>query len=353
MKIVAPIRQLDEIAPLARAGAHELYCGVTPREWAARFRGASANRRPGGNLPSLAALAEAVEIAHRNGVQLSLVLNAQHYSVAQIECAVEIARSHADMGGDAVIASDPGLILALAEALPGLRIHVSSVATCRNAEGARLYRELGARRLILPRDITLDEAAEIAAEVPNMEIEAFVLNDGCVYEEGSCNTLHLPGALGGPICLDRYAYDHRHRDGRPLSPALAARLRDNDEAYRRWLWYRFSCGFSTTAAGMPFGPCGLCAIPAFGRGGLHALKIAGREGPPERKLASVRMVRQILDAHERGQSPAAVAALARGLRPSHAHCATGFMCYYPELAGTAQDAGHEAATTPAAPVVTD
>ena len=57
MKIVAPIRQLDEIAALARAGANELYCGVTPREWAERFGGASANRRPGGNLPSLAALA--------------------------------------------------------------------------------------------------------------------------------------------------------------------------------------------------------------------------------------------------------------------------------------------------------
>jgi len=99
-----------------------------------------------------------------------------------------------------------------------------------------------------------------------------------------------------------------------------------------------SCGFTTTAEGMPFGPCGLCAIPALGRGGVHALKIAGREGPPERKLASVRMVRQILDAHERGESPAAVMARARELRPSHEHCATGFMCYYPEVVGEAERA---------------
>jgi len=141
MKIVAPIRQLDEIAALARAGADELYCGVTPREWAERFGGASANRRPGGNLPSLAALAEAVALAHRNGVQLSLVLNAQQYSVEQIEFALAIAHRYVDMGGDAVTASAPGLLLALAEAEPELRIHVSSVATCRNADGARLYRE--------------------------------------------------------------------------------------------------------------------------------------------------------------------------------------------------------------------
>ena len=59
-------------------------------------------------------------------LQLALVLNAQQYSVEQIEFACAIAHAYADMGGDAVIASDPGLILALAEAVPGLRIQSSA-----------------------------------------------------------------------------------------------------------------------------------------------------------------------------------------------------------------------------------
>ncbi|MDT3672403.1 MAG: U32 family peptidase [Aromatoleum sp.] len=331
MKIVAPTSRVAEIEQLALAGANELYCGIVPREWIGRFHAVTANRRPSGNLGDYDELARAVEAAHAHGASLSLVLNAQHYSAAHAEAAAEIAGRFVELGGDALIVSDLGLLSVLAAQLPGTRIHVSSVATCRNAGAARLCRDLGARRLILPRDVTLDEAASIARDVPDIEIEAFILNDGCVFEEGACNTIHLPGRLGGPICLDRYARHHRHRDGRDLSPRLQARLEKNDEAYRKWLWYRFSCGFSTTESGMPFGPCGLCAVPALRRGGIAAVKIAGREAPTARKVASVTMVRTIVDRVTAGASDAEVGDFAMRMRPSVEHCRTGYMCYYPEV----------------------
>lgn len=331
MRIVAPVSRVAEVAVLAAAGATELYCGLVPPDWRGRFQSISANRRPSGNLASYADLAEAVRSAHAHAAALSLVLNAQHYAAAQIEAAEEIAGRFADLGGDALIVSDLGLVERLATRFPALRVHVSSVATCRNAAAARLCQALGARRLILPRDVTLAEATAIAEEVPDIEIEAFVLNDGCIFEEGSCHTIHLPGQLGGPICLDRYRFRHRRRDGGELSARLAARLQENDEAYERWLWYRFSCGFSTTPEGLPFGPCGLCALPALRRGRVAAVKIAGREAPTARKLASVRMVRSVLDRVCAGADAAAVRAFATRLRPSEAHCATGHMCYYPEV----------------------
>ncbi len=331
MKIVAPVSRLAEIEPLAQAGANEFYCGVVPPEWLGRFHALNANRRPSGNLASYADLASAIERTHAQGATLSLVLNAQHYSGAQAEAAMELAQRFADLGGDSLIVSDLGMLLRLAERLPALRLHVSSVATCRNAAAARLCRELGARRLILPRDVTLAEATAIADEVPDIEIEAFVLNDGCIFEEGACHTIHLPGQLGGPICLDRYQYVYRHRNGRAISARLGARLEENDEAYERWLWYRFSCGFSTTPEGLPYGPCGLCAVPVLRRGKVAAIKIAGREAPTARKLASVQMVKSVVDRVLGGESDAAVRHFAINLRPSEAHCATGFMCYYPEV----------------------
>ncbi len=331
MNIVAPISRVAEIEPLAAAGAEEFYCGVVPQEWIGRFHALNANRRPSGNLGSYEDLARAVDAAHANGCTLSLVLNAQQYSAAQADAATEIAHRFADMGGDALIVSDLGLVAVLGEQLAQTRIHVSSVATCRNAGAARFCRDLGAKRLILPRDVTLVEACSIAAEVPEIEIEAFVLNDGCVFEEGACHTIHLPGQLGGPICLDNYAYEYHHRNGRPLSPRLEARLQENDAAYAKWLWYRFSCGFSTTANGLPFGPCGLCAVPAMRRGGLAAVKIAGREAPTARKIASVGMVRAIVDRVVQGASDRAVMDYAMHMRPSEQHCATGYMCYYPEV----------------------
>jgi hypothetical protein len=331
MRIVAPVSRVAEIAPLAQAGASELYCGLLPPEWLGRFHALNANRRPSGNLTRYEDLAAAVEQAHAHGATLSLVLNAQHYSAAQAEAAVQVAQRFADLGGDALIVSDLGLVQLLAARFPALRVHVSSVATCRNAAAARLCHELGARRLILPRDVTLAEAVGIAAAVPEMEVEAFVLNDGCIFEEGACHTIHLPGQLGGPICLDRYQYSYRRRDGRELSSRLAARLRENDAEYERWLWYRFSCGFSTTPQGLPFGPCGLCAVPALQRGRAAAVKIAGREAPTARKLASVTMVRTVLERLAAGASDAEVCDCAMRLRPSLEHCATGYMCYYPEV----------------------
>lgn len=331
MKIVAPISRVEEAEILADAGAEELYCGVLPREWVGKFGIANANRRPTGNLGGYAELEQAVSAAHRAGAALSLVMNAQQYAGGQAEAAVELARRFVDMGGNALIMSDLGLIQVLASTLPGVRIHVSSVATCRNTHAARLSHALGAKRVILPRDVTIAEACEIAREAPDVEVEAFILNDGCVFEEGACHTIHLPNQLGGPICLDRYQHRYRHRQGKRIGAALRAKIIENDEAYQKWLWYRFSCGFTTTPAGMPYGPCGLCAIPALLRGGVTAVKIAGREGPTSRKLASVKMVRQILDAAQSGLSDEAVMDAAKDLRPSHEHCATGFMCYYPEV----------------------
>ncbi len=123
---------------LAEAGATELYCGLVPPDWRGRFQSISANRRPSGNLASYADLAEAVRSAHAHAAALSLVLNAQHYAAAQIEAAEEIAGRFADLGGDALIVSDLGLVERLATRFPALRVHVSSVATCRNAAAARL-----------------------------------------------------------------------------------------------------------------------------------------------------------------------------------------------------------------------
>jgi collagenase-like PrtC family protease len=331
VRIVAPISRVAEIEPVARAGANELYCGILPRQWVGRFSAANANRRPSGNLADFAELESAVSAAHALGCTLALVLNAQQYSTEQEAAAVDIARTFLAMGGDALIIGDIGLMEAVAEAAPSARIHVSSVATCRNASGVRFYRAIGATRVILPRDVTVSEAVEIAAEVPDVEIEAFVLNDGCVFEEGACNTIHLPRNLGGPICLDRYRYAYRRRDGRALSESLQRQLAETDREYEKWLWYRFSCGFSTTPQGQPYGPCGLCALPRFFAGGLKAVKIAGREGPTARKVASVAMVKQIVDATGAGLEPRAIAEIARNLRPSPEHCALGYMCYYPEV----------------------
>jgi U32 family peptidase len=320
MKIVAPIVNVGEIEVLANAGANEFYCGFVPDDWGTRFRAANLNQRPSDNFCSYAELAQAVRVAHQCDCSLALVLNAQSYTDEQGDALVSIANSFLDMGGDALIVSDLALIAELYEHVPLRRIHISSVATCRTHSAAWFCKELGASRLILPRDVTIDEACEIASEVPGLEVETLILNDAW-----------MPRRLGGPIGMDNYANRCRRRSGGHSNESFVDRPRENDREYKKWLWSRFSCGLTTNEAGMPFGPCGLCALPALLSGGIAAVKIAGRAAPTARKQASVRMVRAVLDQIEAGERSKQVMRFAQALRPSVEHCRTGYMCNYPEV----------------------
>ena len=328
MKLVAPISAPEDVPVLARAGADEFYCGLVPREWQMRFGRSTLNRRMTGNLHTFGELELAVANAHALGKSISVACNAQSYPRDRWTDLLTTLDGIAAAGADALIIGDFALLATLAGRRLPLRIHLSSVASCHNAETAALAVDLGAVRVILPRHVTLAEMETMCGELPGLEIESFVLNDGCVFEEGSCHTLHLPGPLGGPICLDRYRYEYRRGDGAALAESEAGRLRANDEAWDQWLWHTFSCGFTVTPEGLPYGPCGLCAIPRLAAAGVHAVKIAGRESPLERRLRSVEVVRAVLD---RDGGEAQVAAFAQGLRKRPDLCQSGFMCYYREV----------------------
>lgn len=338
MKLVAPFSRVDEVVPLAEAGVDEFYCGVLPADWVDRFHSSGVNRRAFGNLSGYDELARAVELAHGMGRTVSLVLNAQHYTGEMVEALLVLAAKFADMGGHAAIIGDIGLLSLLAESKTSLRLHVSSLLSCRNGGAAALYGDLGAHRVVFPRDVTLAEMARVRQANPDLEFESFILNDGCVFEEGSCHTIHLPGRLGGPICLDKYTIGYRRADGLPVAAKAGQALAANDAAYQEWLWYRFGCGFSVTEDGLPFGPCGLCAIPFLAAHGIGAVKVAGREGALPRKLKSVELVRAVLDRCLAGEDSSAVRDFAQGARRRPDLCARGYMCYYREVLSPGFDA---------------
>lgn len=330
MKITAPISRVEEIALLAEAGADEFYCSVVPESWQKKFKTSAVSRRAFGNLPSFDDLQRAVIESHRLGKELHLVMNSQHYTGEQLTCLLELAKLFDSYKGDAVIVGDETLLALLGSHDFNFSIHVSSIASCRNSEAALFHQELGADRVIFPRDMKLAEIDAMVAANPKLEYEAFMLNDGCVYEEGSCHTIHLPGKLGGAICIDNYHSNDQRIDGKPLTKEEKESFTQNDKDYQQWLWYRFGNGFSISKNGLPFGPCGLCAIPKFVNSGVTSVKIAGRDAPTDRKIKSVQMVHQVREIFEKSGADDAKA-FARGLREQVEHCQTGYMCYYPEV----------------------
>lgn len=91
-----------------------------------------------------------------------------------------------DMGPDALIMSDPGLILMARETWPEMPLHLSVQANTLNAEAVRFWRQLGLTRVILSRELSLDEVEEIRQRCPDMELEVFVHGALCIAYSGRC-----------------------------------------------------------------------------------------------------------------------------------------------------------------------
>ncbi len=334
MKILAPLNGVEETEMLLANGAEELYCGMVPDEWVERYTGAVwLNRRSpvGGNLRTFADLGRVIEQAHRSAVPVFITLNAQTYTAGQLPLVVELARRYAgEAGADALIVSDPGLLMALAEENLSCALHLSSIAATLNSSAIQFFRSLGVRRVILPRSLTLPEIARIvAAAGPQMEIETFILNDGCIFEEGNCLTTHHHSV--GAFCtnLVKMSSETVKLSGNPWREGekeAAAKLLD-DFRRRIGVLTNSACSEQGTGAVLP-GPCGLCAIPFFERIGVASLKIVGREASAMRKLMSLRLVRSVVARQRAGASEQEVQEHAQSIRLAPARCVPGEMCYY-------------------------
>ena len=296
---------------MLEAGADEFFCGLTPPGWAARFGTAWANRRAAqsAGVPDLADFARIIAQAGERPVYVAL--NAPYYPDAAVDMLLAFGAELLGSGAAGLIVADLDLLLALVESGFGQQLHLSSLATCINAGSARFYRDLGIRRIILPRHLTLSEIEQIS--IPGLEFEAFLLNDGCVFEEGLCATTHAAGVF----CA---------LDGEGTEGVSSETL----ERYAFWKWTLNHSG-CRTGNGYPMGPCGLCAIPRLLAAGIASFKVVGREASLPRKAASVRIAAQALRLAKQGADPLDIRESVIALRGSPQMCEERHLCYYPDL----------------------
>ena len=90
-----------------------------------------------------------------------------------------------DMGPDALIMSDPGLIMLVRENFPDIDIHLSVQANAVNWATVKFWKQMGLTRVILSRELSIEEIAEIRQHVPDIELEIFVHGALCVCYSGS------------------------------------------------------------------------------------------------------------------------------------------------------------------------
>ena len=130
-------------------------------------------------------LAIGIDEAHRLGKAFFLATNVLPHN-RKIRTFIRDLAPIVAMQPDALIMADPGLILLAREAWPDMPIHLSVQANTVNYAAVRFWQGIGIRRIILSRELSLEEIAEIRQECPDMELEVFVHGALCIAYSGRC-----------------------------------------------------------------------------------------------------------------------------------------------------------------------
>ena len=126
-----------------------------------------------------------IDEAHAQGKKLYVVCNIQPHN-SKLKTFIRDLKPIVDMGPDALIMSDPGLIMMVREAFPEVVIHLSVQANAVNWATVKFWASQGVERVILSRELSLEEIEEIREHCPDTELEIFVHGALCMAYSGRC-----------------------------------------------------------------------------------------------------------------------------------------------------------------------
>ncbi len=173
-ELLAPAGSLKTLRYAFAYGADAVYAGQ-PR-YSLRVRN---------NEFDHANLALGIDEAHALGKRFYVVVNIAPHN-AKLKTFLKDLAPVVAMGPDALIMSDPGLIMLVRQHFPQMPVHLSVQANTVNWASVQFWQQLGLSRVILSRELSLEEIAEIRQQVPDMELEVFVHGALCMAYSGRC-----------------------------------------------------------------------------------------------------------------------------------------------------------------------
>jgi len=173
-EVLAPAGEETALAAALAAGADAVYFGLA--------EGFNARARAG-NF-SLETLPATVARIHRAGARAYLALNTLIFE-GELGFVERVVRHAAECGVDALIVQDPAVAVIARALCPALAVHASTQMTISSPEGARFAKSLGATRVVVPRELSVDEIRRFA-EGTDIELEVFIHGALCVAWSGQC-----------------------------------------------------------------------------------------------------------------------------------------------------------------------
>lgn len=174
-ELLAPAGNLRNLHYALAYGADAVYAGQ-PR-YSLRVRN--------NDFDKLTNLANAIEITHHAGKKFYLAVNILPHN-SKLKTFINDLNPIVALKPDGLIMADVGLIMLAREQWPDMAIHLSVQANTMNYAGVRFWQQLGLQRVILSRELSLDELAEIRQLCPDMELEVFVHGALCIAYSGRC-----------------------------------------------------------------------------------------------------------------------------------------------------------------------
>lgn len=181
IEILAPVGGMQHLEAAVRSGADAVYLG-----------GKGFNARRNAENFGETSLSDAVRYCHARGVNVHVTVNTLVMD-SEMEALGQELAAIAESGADAAIVQDFAVLRMLRELCPALELHASTQAVAHNADGAKFLRDLGYKRVVVARELSLKEIETIAGKV-DVDIEAFVHGALCTCLSGAC---YLSGMLGG------------------------------------------------------------------------------------------------------------------------------------------------------------
>ena len=257
-ELLSPVGDFNCLKAAVQNGADSVYFGAnlfSARAFATNF--------------DLEELQKAIQYAKIRGVKTHLTLNTL-IKDSEFENALFLAKRAYEFGIDAIIVQDLGLALKLIKLFPDLPIHASTQMTVHNLNGALELQKLGFKRVVLSRELSLNEIEYISKNA-DIEVECFIHGALCISYSGQCLFSSMLGGRSG-------------NRGKCAGPCrLPFSLLENNRT--------INSGYLLSTRDL----CALDFIPSLIKAGVKCFKIEGRMKSPEYAATVTRIYRKYID----------------------------------------------------------
>ncbi|RXA15171.1 peptidase U32 [Methanosarcina sp. MSH10X1] len=259
-ELLAPAGSMEAFIAAVENGADAVYLGT--RAFSARGYASNFSEKE---------LEEAIDYAHLRGVKVYVTVNTL-LKEDEVKSALKLLSCLREMGTDAVIVQDLGLISLAGKYLPDLPLHASTQMTLHNSEGVEFVKKSGIKRAVLARESSLEEIKRIK-EITGSELEVFIHGALCISYSGQCLLSSLIGGRSGNrgFCAQPCRKKYRlYCEGKPIKTTGSYLLSPKD--------------LNTTSG-----------LGALIESGIESFKIEGRMKRPEYVAGVVRIYRRLID----------------------------------------------------------